>query len=188
MRTLLPLLLLASGGLSAAEVKLNWEHKQNIYTGGASYEHRCHSEGIESGNFARNECSSGTVKFIKSRVVRDRLEFDIVAHNNNKDKYYQCLYITSDDSYAYMDDDLGDEYKGVRVKFKSGQDNKLAPNQRKKVTLSIPKPSDDATLVNLHFGFKFHYTRSIHKCSKPTGNFGINFNKLNWDIIEVMGT
>ncbi|MEZ8107099.1 hypothetical protein [Vibrio cortegadensis] len=171
----LVLFIMSSSTIAAGKgVKLKWEYKQApVDQYGCNY-------------FSNDPCDSGTVKILKAKVVRDKIEFEAVVHNNHPE-WYQCFFMTTSDKHVHIDDELGDEYKGMTLKFKDGQDNKLALNQRKKIKFSIPKPQEDVSLVNLHLGFFFDNVKSGNDCKEPLGNYGINFHKLDWDISELMG-
>ena len=126
---------------------------------------------------------------MRARIVRDKLQFDVIVHNPRKD-VYQCLFLTGNDKTSYMDDEFGNEYKGIRIALKGTSDNKLAPNQRKRISLTISAPERDVSLVNIHLGLWITYLPSRHneKTCKiyhridMIGNYGINFHKLDWDI------
>lgn len=181
-------LLLTFSALSAAkEMRLNWEHKQLPTKHKDEHETGCVPTYHTGGDlFAGSTCDGGTVKIHKVYSKRDKLEFDAVIHNINEN-WYQCFYMTTSENHVHIDDDLGDEYKGLKLKFKDGQDNKLALNQRKKIKIIIPKPLDDAGLANVHFGFYFNNVKPGQSCLEPIGDYGINFNKLDWDISELVG-
>ena len=155
-------------------VKLNWEYKQSPVK-----KYTCNY-------FADDPCDGGIVKIVKAQSIRDRIQFEAIIHNNQKD-WYQCFHMTTNDKYIHIDDELGNEYKGLKLQFKENQDNKLALNQRKKIKFSIPKPKEDVSLVNIHLGFFFNNVKSGSACSQPIGSYGINFHKLDWDISELMG-
>lgn len=116
---IVPFSAFAVGG----EVKLNWEYKQTPDDG------KC--ENYAGDYFARGSCDGGSIKIYKAKTKRDRIEFEAIIHNNH-DEYYQCFYMTTSENHVHIDDELGDEYKGLTLQFKNGQDNKLALNQRKK--------------------------------------------------------
>jgi hypothetical protein len=82
-----------------------------------------------------------------------------------------------------MDDDLGRDYRGVAtVEIQYNSDNKLALNQRKTFTISIPAPRRDANLVNLHLGLYAIWVGHRDDCKKPLVNEDYNFERLNWDV------
>lgn len=178
--------LLLSQLLQAAakqEVKLGWQLKQPLGND-VSCQYKPLDHIRHNWPFS-NACAEGSVTFKKARVVRERLELDFIAHNTSKD-YIQCLYITNTEDHIYMDDDMGEEYKTLGVKFKPGQSNRLALNQRKKITLILPRP-EEASLANIHLGIRFLHIPSDKKCFEPHGNFGINFNQLDWDLTQLLG-
>jgi hypothetical protein len=125
--------------------------------------------------------SAGAFKVFKAKLVREKLIIELIVHNTSETSY-QCVYLNDGELFAYMDDELGNEYKGAIVGFANELDNKLAVNQRKKVIIKIPRPDDDADIVNMHFGITFVAQPSHKTCEKPIVNWKMNFHKLNWDL------
>ena len=156
--------LIFSGTVHANEIKLDWKHKYK-------YE-RDNETGHREVSF----------KVVKVTASRDKLLFDVIAHNTHK-SWYQCLYITASENTVHIDDDLANEYAGASVTFKNGHDNKLALNQRKKFTISVPRPDDEADLANVHFGLYSTSLESSDKCESPTSkSWGYNFHQYDWNI------
>lgn len=171
-KTLITLSLLASASTFAGpKVSLDWKHSVK---GTDNY--------VQSGSFSNDVADAGTIKFLNAQIVRDQLKFELIAYNDGSTDWYQCFVVSTSENQAHMDDDLANDYKGLKVKLKDGQDNKLALNQRKKFTISIPAPDREATMANIHFGFHFGNVSSSKGCKEVTQNWGINFHKLDWDI------
>jgi hypothetical protein len=85
-------------------------------------------------------------------------------------------------SSKHVDDDLGNDYAGMEISIGQDGDNKLAPNQRKKIVLTVPRPADDATAANFRFGFMASYVKSDDKCSEANEFQDINFHIRDFDL------
>jgi hypothetical protein len=123
-------------------------------------------------------------KFRRVQFIRGFLKFEVMAHNLHKTRY-QCLFITATKDTIHMDDQFGHQYSGATVTFEGDLDNKLALNQIKLFTISIPAPREDVGSVNLHFGLFSRKGSDKSKCHNPLGNRGYNFHKLNWDVSRI---
>jgi len=163
--TLISLLTIVFPSASFAnEMKLDWKFKYK-------YEKNYNSDHREV-----------SFKIVKVTTSRDKLLFDVVAHNTHK-SWYQCIYITASENSVHIDDDLANEYSGATVTFKNGHDNKLALNQRKKFTISIPRPEEEADLANVHFGLFSTSVESEKNCDGPISkSWGYNFHQYDWNI------
>ena len=95
---------------------------------------------------------------------------------------YLCYLINTNKESILMDDEFGDEYKGAVLRKKSGQDNKLSPNQRKLITLIIDAPNEDVSLVNLHLGLRYYRIQNGSEQCKTTETIEFDIHKLDWDI------
>jgi len=163
---LVSLLIIVFYGVSFAnEMKLDWKFKYKYEKAHQNSDHR-----------------EVSYKVVKVTTSRDKLLFEVVAHNTHK-SWYQCIYITASENSVHMDDDLANEYSGAIVTFKNGHDNKLALNQRKKFTITIPRPEEEADLANVHFGLFSTSVESEKSCNGPISqNWGYNFHQYDWNI------
>lgn len=147
-------LMLSSAQNPIPEMELNWSHNndETVFT------------------------------FRKVQRIRDSFKFEIEAHNKHSDQY-KCFYVAPAEKSVHIDDDSGRDYPGVAtVAIQNNSNNKLALNQRKTFTISIPASRKEVSLVNLHLGL---YARGIghtQDCAKPLINDGYNFHRLNWDV------
>ncbi|MCF6317864.1 MAG: hypothetical protein L3J83_01075 [Proteobacteria bacterium] len=157
----------------AKEVKLNWEFEKAV-----SKDDRYIKRIENSRSYDAKETVS--TKVLSAKIVRDKLHFKLLFHNTTES--YLCYIINANKESIIMDDEFGDEYKGAELRTKSGQDNKLAPNQRKQVTVVINAPNEDVTLVNTHWGIK-HYMLSNNAAACKFKQYNsYNIHKLDWDI------
>ena len=170
-------MIIAISPAQANKIKLDWVKKQ------VPASSHCGTYG----KWQANKCSAGEFRVLSVEKRRDKFIFDVLAHNTHK-SWMQCIYVTANDAHVYMDDEMGNEYKGIKIKFRDGQTNKLNVNQRKRFTLTIPAPQDDISLVNLHLGLHFNNIEDVKNCPSPIVNKWINFEKLDWDISELMTT
>ena len=166
------LLLLINAPIMAKEVKLNWEFEKAI---SLAYQR---PQDIMSTNSDAKE--SVSTKVLSANIVRDKLQFKLLFHNTTES--YLCYIINANKESIIMDDEFGDEYKGAELRTKSGQDNKLAPNQRKQVIVIIDAPNEDVALVNLHWGIKHYLLKTNSETCKLKQNNSYNIHKLDWDI------
>ena len=117
-----------------------------------------------------------------SGIVRDFLKFEIEAQNKHSSEY-ACFYVSSSESRPHIDDNSGNDYPGIAtVTINNNSNNKLAVNQRKIFTISVPAPSREVSQVNLHLGL---YVRGVYQrddCQRPVQNEDYNFHRLNWDV------
>ncbi|MCI5218302.1 MAG: hypothetical protein D3914_03705 [Candidatus Electrothrix sp. LOE2] len=144
------------------KVKLGWELKfAGNYSGG----------------------SPVAVKVLSSQINGGKLIFDILIHNEDKQRY-RCVWFNTSENAVHMDDELGNAYQGGKFTLKP-MDNKFAPNQKKRLEVVLPEPDQEVKIVNIHFGF------TVEKASgKPQtrcgdsiiGNGELNFHKLDWDM------
>ena len=125
--------------------------------------------------------AAGNLSFISASINRNNLIISAIAHNPST-THYQCFYFSSSESSVHLDDELASEYKGATITIDKNLDNKLALNQRKKITISLPRPSDEADIVNLHLGINFVPVLSEEKCKAPVADWRMNFHKLDWNI------
>jgi hypothetical protein len=130
-----------------------------------------------------NKYEETVFKFQKVQLIRDTLKFELIANNMHKEAY-QCIFVATTEKSVHMDDEFGNEYKGATVIFQ-GDSNKLALNQVKKFTISIPAPKKDVRLVNLHFGLYSRGILSNWNCDKPLVDEKYNFHQLNWDVSKL---
>ena len=121
--------------------------------------------------------------FRKVQRVRDVLKFEIEAHNRHRD-HYMCFYVNSGERSVHIDDDSGLDYRGQAiVAIQNNSDNKLALNQRKTFTISIPAPRREASSVNLHLGLYARGVEHRHDCYTPLQEeVRYNFHQLDWDV------
>ena len=165
-------IFLVNNCVFAKEVKLNWVFETAIS------EADKYLEDIMDTNSDTKETVS--TKVLSTAIIRDKLQFKLLFHNTTE--RYLCYVINANKESMIMDDEFGDEYKGAELRTKSGQDNKLAPNQRKQVTVIIDAPNEDVTLVNTHWGIKHYILEVNSKTCKHKQNNSYNIHKLDWDI------
>jgi hypothetical protein len=114
-------------------------------------------------------------------AVRDKLVLDIVVQNKDRSGQYACVYIGTSDSRKHIDDDLGNEYSGGEVAIDQNMDNEIAPNQRKRITMTLPKPRAEAATANFHFEFRAT-NGNTYSCNDITDRQGINFHIYAFDL------
>ena len=193
---LIAFLLLPSTAFSAKPIKLSdkfvfdtktheWKSGSVYYVGvdkihaeKTRHSSENHKEAKENGHFGTN--ASGSIQFKTIKQHRDNLIIDAIGHNPSK-THYQCLYISTSDNTVHLDDELANEFKGGSFEF-LGSDNKFALNQRIKIRITLPKPSDEVDIVNLHLGFHFVPIASNHSCKPPLVDWKLNFHMLDWNI------
>ena len=157
----------------AKEVKLNWVFEKAV----SKTEYRRVESIVDTRNNAKETVST---KVLSAAIIRDKLHFKLLFHNTTES--YLCYIINANKESIIMDDEFGEEYKGAELRTKSGQDNKLAPNQRKQVTVIIDAPNEDVTLVNTHWGIKHYFLRNNSKACDFKQHNSYNIHELDWDI------
>ena len=110
----------------------------------------------------------------------NRMVFDVLIRHTAGG--YACFYVNANANSVLMDDDRGNEYYGAELTINQGQNNKLAPNQRKAMTISIPAPKDGVENVNVHFGFKITNINSDDNCRDVTKYEHYDQHQLNWSV------
>ena len=173
--------LLSTHSALAKEVKLNWSYDGTILSSFYKKSSSLKFKGISIGGKKPQLLKETTnIKFVSANIVRDKLHFKILFHNTTD--MYLCYLVNTAKESIMMDDEFGDEYKGAVLRKKSGQDNKLSPNQRKLITLILDAPDEEVSLVNLHLGLRyFKIQGGSDQCeSAETTEFDIH--KLDWDI------
>jgi len=148
--------LLLSNNILAKEMELNWSFKKS--SNGAAY----------------------TLNITKVKLVRDKLRFSLLFHNTGG--RYACYHINTSDKTVTIDDELGNEYFGSSFRAINGQNNKLAPNQRKQAIYETAVPIKDVNIINLRLGFTITTVDSNQLCSSPSRYTAVTNHKLNWDI------
>jgi len=151
---LLYLLMLSSAQNRIPEMELNWSHKsiETVFT------------------------------FHKVQRIRDSLQFEIEAQNKHSSDY-ACFYVSSSEKSPHIDDNSGKDYPGITtIMINNNSNNKLAINQIKIFTISIPAPSKDVSQINLHLGLYVEGAHQRDDCKKPVQNADYNFHQLNWDV------
>lgn len=125
------------------------------------------------------------LRFLSVKVDNGKLIFNVLAHNLEKERY-MCLWAHSADNAIHMDDAQANTYAGGLFLLEP-DDNKFGPNQRKKLTISIPKPKEGISTVNIHFGFSVNDTGSSpsSNCGTFVKNADLNFHRLDWDITQL---
>jgi hypothetical protein len=119
-----------------------------------------------------------SAKFVETSIERGKLRFKLIFHNASKDRAY-CFYIPTGEDWVHMDDELTNEYKGAEVEIYKNLDNRLRPNQRKIVFISIPAPDQKVALVNLHF----YFGSDTPNCRNLTHNTNHwNLHIADWDV------
>ena len=148
------------------KVKLSWEAK--------------YTDGRYTG------LSPVAVKILSAEINDGKLIFDILIHNEDKGRY-MCVWFNTSESAVHIDDELGNVYRGGKFTLKP-MDNKLAPNQRKRLTVQLPEPDPEVKLVNIHFGFSVRRTsgKPQERCGDSIiGDGELNFHKLDWDMSKL---
>ena len=98
-----------------------------------------------------------------------------------------CFWLITSEKSVHMDDELGNVYMGGKFFIKSG-DNKLAPNQRKRIEVILPAPKKEAEVVNIHLGINVDDIKSSprYACDNFVRSYGeMNYHKLNWNIRQL---
>ncbi|MCI5136608.1 MAG: hypothetical protein D3920_16425 [Candidatus Electrothrix sp. AW2] len=161
----LSLISITAYAAEGKKVKLGWEAK---YT------------------FCYGKCGPVAARFLSAQINDGKLIFDILIHNEDKGTY-MCVWFNTSESAVHIDDELGNIYKGGKFTLKP-MDNKLAPNQRKRLKVELPEPDPEVKLVNIHFGFD---VKSISgepqkRCGDSIiGDGELNFHKLDWDMSKL---
>ena len=114
--------------------------------------------------------------------IRDSLKFEIEVQNRHRDQY-KCFYVAPAQNSVHIDDNSGGDYPGVaRVAIQNNSNNRLALNQIKRFTISIPAPRKEVSLINLHLGLYARNVGHTQDCDRLLINEGYNFHQLNWDV------
>jgi hypothetical protein len=110
---------------------------------------------------------------------------NMLIHNTHKTEY-QCFFVTVGEKAVVMDDNTGRKYQRVGLLLKTTEDNKLAPNQKALIALTLHPPLNLPRVINFHFGL---FAKSIGKtqdCTTPLVDYGYNFHKQNVDAKKIM--
>lgn len=181
-------LLLSLNSIAGPKVPLDWtmeyrpSGKDSDCMSWNKTNYSCNIDKGSYASFSEKGRDRGVIKFLSAQIERNKLIFEVLAHNDGSTDQYQCLIVGSSDDATHVDDDLAEEFKGLKVELKNGQDNKLALNQRKKFKLILPAPSKQASVANIHLGFYFGNVPSTDKCWNTVQNWKLNFHKIDWDI------